>query len=361
MIAALALNGAASRVVSGAIMRLLMGAMRRGRLGLAALAANAWATSPGFFSFELAPGKPEEISVARLRFSGAKCMIGLNRQLPDSPRLYFMLWRLNWTLPILAGCRGLEGETWLNLDDVSLRPGLAYSAGPGHFLIPDPVFMAKRGYRRIGKAYLKSDSPWAERRPVAFWRGSTTGYCAPGAWRSLARVRLCEIAAARPDLFDVGLAGLVQRTPEDCEAIRNSGLMRPPVPETDFILNRYQIDIDGNSNSWPGLFGKLLTGSPVLKIASALGYRQWYYDRLIPWENFVPVAADMSDLVEKAEWLLAHDSEAQRIGAAGRALALSMTVPAELRLARESLAAALDYSSSLRGAKRRGNPDCPSL
>ena len=104
---------------------------------------------------------------------------------------------------------------------------------------------------------------------------------------------------------------------------------------------RIQIDIDGNSNAWSGLFLKLLSGSPVIKVASSGGFRQWYYDRLEPFLNFVPVAADMSDLVEKAEWLLSHDREARAIGEAGRALAMSMSYESEFAASTAVVAAAL--------------------
>jgi hypothetical protein len=97
----------------------------------------------------------------------------------------------------------------------------------------------------------------------------------------------------------------------------------------DFAKYRYTIDIDGNSNAWSSLFRKLLTGSPVLKVASPHGFRQWYYDALEPMKNFVPVAADLSDLVEKAEWLQKNPESSEKIGQAGRALALSLTFEKE--------------------------------
>lgn len=96
-------------------------------------------------------------------------------------------------------------------------------------------------------------------------------------------------------------------------------------PQDRILDYRYQIDVDGNTNSWPGLFLKLLSGSPVLKFESEAGFKQWYYPRLKPWENFVPVASDGSDLVEKLEWLRANPAQAQAIGENGRALALSLT------------------------------------
>jgi hypothetical protein len=40
--------------------------------------------------------------------------------------------------------------------------------------------------------------------------------------------------------------------------------------------------------------------------------------------NFVPVASDMSDLVERVQWLMTHEDHAICIGNAGRELALSL-------------------------------------
>ena len=100
---------------------------------------------------------------------------------------------------------------------------------------------------------------------------------------------------------------------------------------------------EGNTNSWPGLFQKLLTGSPVLKVTSASGHRQWYYDRLKPWVNFVPVASDMSDLIEKVRWLQAHDDAARAIGDHGRTLARSLDYEGELKSASRTIEAALRY------------------
>jgi hypothetical protein len=96
------------------------------------------------------------------------------------------------------------------------------------------------------------------------------------------------------------------------------------------VRYKYQVDIDGNTNSWPGLFQKLLTGSPVLKVQSPGHLRQWYYPRLIPWQNYIPIASDMSDLIEIISYLKRNDDLAFTIGAAGRRLAQNMTCEAEL-------------------------------
>lgn len=225
----------------------------------------------------------------------------------------------------------LPGTATLNVGDGGVVPGLAFSAATPDFgLLPDPLFYSSKGYAATRGAFRDWPTPWEERLPIAFWRGGSTGNRTAPSWRTLPRVRLCEIAARHPDLFDAGLTDTWHIHGEERTECEQSGLMREIVHISKFPKWRYQIDIDGHTNSWPGLFQKLLTGSPVLKVDSAQGFRQWYYDRLVPWQNYVPVSATMQDLVPKLRWLMAHDDAARAIGERGRQLALSMTCESEL-------------------------------
>jgi hypothetical protein len=72
------------------------------------------------------------------------------------------------------------------------------------------------------------------------------------------------------------------------------------------------INLHGNGNEWSNRFRSLLSsGAVVLKQASTL-YEFWESE-LAPFVHYVPVKADLSDLVEMTEWVLDNDSEAQRI------------------------------------------------
>ena len=266
-------------------------------------------------------------------------------------------------LPLLLYYQGLPdvppGEVLLSVEDHGTLPGLMYCGGPApeFHLIPDPIFLAGNGYEEVKRTYGSPGIPWQERRPTAFWRGTTTGWhdCRGEPlehWRDLPRIRLCELGttAAGADLLDVGITGVVQvEDPSAVAEVERSGLMKRPTPWRDFQARKLQIDIDGNTNSWPGLFMKLATGSPVLKVASPGGFRQWFYDRLIPWYNFVPVAADLSDLLDKVAWLLARDEVAHQIGRNGQLLADSMTKRGEMVLAERTIRAAFAQA----GADRR--------
>lgn len=239
----------------------------------------------------------------------------------------------------------IAGRVNVSLGDIAAGDGLGFSASdPGVFLIPDSHFIASRGYAALRDSYRSRDVPWSDRSPVAFWRGSLTGIRKPPekSWRSLQRIQLCRMSLDHPAKIDAGISGIGRALPlsEACE-ITAAGLMREPVPPDQFLRYRYQIDVDGNSNAWQGLFMKLLSGSVVLKAASPYGFRQWYYDRLHPWVNYVPVAADLSDLLPAIATVRSDDAFAQTIGDAGRALALSLDYEREMNAALATIGRAI--------------------
>jgi len=247
--------------------------------------------------------------------------------------------------------------------DQSEKEGLAFCGNSLNiYLIPDRDFMRTRGYSETRHAYQENFVSWHARKSVAFWRGSSTGWPLKNdSLCSIQRISLCQICLSSPysQLYDVGLSGIVQMADEQREQILSLNIIKNFVDAKEWINYKYLIDIDGNTNSWAGFFQRLLSGSAVLKIASPNGYRQWYYDRLIPWKNFVPVEADMSDLDEKLLWLREHDEQAERIGAAGRELALSLDYEEEIKNSVGVIDAAFSHPFHPRG--EAANPHGPDI
>src|SRR5262249_28011440 len=139
----------------------------------------------------------------------------------------------------------VSGSVVMNLGDASVMPGLSYcSRWPDHTLILDPEFISTRGYRPMREICSSAEvTPWDDRKPVAFWRGMTSGNAK--SWQDLPRIALCRLVAEAPSLFDVGLSGISQiPSQEDINAIKASGFMREFVPPEGAISYRYQIDID---------------------------------------------------------------------------------------------------------------------
>ena len=277
--------------------------------------------------------------------STAHSRIVLDKTFRASERLPFFAGRLAHAVRILEGAHATgeltPGSLLINLDDGAVERGIAFcSRHPNDILVPDTVFISTRGQSRLRDLWSRRALSWKRRLPTVFWRGNTTGRWIRD-WRDLPRLAMCRLAQARPDVFDAGISKVVQIPPEAEAEIRREGLFRPFIPEEMLDFYQYHIDIDGNTNAWSGLFLKLLSGSPVLKVRSCLGFTQWYDDRLREWENYVPVEPEMTDLMEKVEWLKGHDDAAERIGLAGRALAESMTFEAEMAQSANRLATAL--------------------
>jgi hypothetical protein len=233
---------------------------------------------------------------------------------------------------------GRGGSVFINFNDAGIDPALAFCSNSlDHILIPDTDFLKTRGYAKAREHFARDFPPWDQRRSVVFWRGSSLGQKHP-AISDMPRARLCQIAKATPnEWFDVGMVDIFDVSDSNADHLRAMKLIKDRVSWKELNTFRYHIDIDGNANSFAGLFMKLLSGGLVLKVASPDGYRQWYYDQLRPWENFVPIHSDLSDLVEVAAYYREHDELAQRIARDGRQLALSLTFETEFAGAIEAV------------------------
>jgi hypothetical protein len=218
------------------------------------------------------------------------------------------------------------------------------SAHRDAILVPDPDFYASRGYASL-RAAAATSPLWRQRDSRVVWRGASTGRgkIATDEMRVddralIQRTRLCLALRGMPSV-DARLVNAVQSDdmPRDLARLRAAGILGERIPERSWSSWKFALDVDGNSNAWSNLFTRLLLGCCVLKIGSPSGYRQWYYDELRPFEHFVPVAADLSDLAEKIAWCRSHDRECSEIAAAGREFVRARTFQGELAKAVETL------------------------
>ena len=264
-----------------------------------------------------------ELAEFRIHQDGVACTLQICQQVNYAVRLYA-------ALPYLKKyfeTHELKGGFALSLGDEGLNERvLSFCSLMPDFLVVDPAFVGSGGYQDARAAY-SSARPWRERIDKAYWRGTDTGAFRYRDFTLAPRVKLAEISAAYPELIDAKITQVELRPGWEGKQsfYTEHGLLGEVQPQDRILDFRYQIDIDGNTSSWPGLFLKLLSGSPVLKVESELGFRQWYYPRLKAWENFVPVMSDASDLLDKLHWLRKHPAEAEAIGIRGRELAASIT------------------------------------
>ncbi|WP_127114819.1 glycosyl transferase family 90 [Shimia sediminis] len=206
--------------------------------------------------------------------------------------------------------------------------------------LPDWYFFRSHGFRDMREKVTDLSVPWDQRTEDIVWRGGVTGNGYFTVFphlmthpKTIQRLHLAE--RAKGTELDFAF-----RHPQDDHryaALQQAGLIRDRIPATDWFGKKFAVDIDGFSCTWDNFFHRLLMGCCVLKVGSAFGYRQWYYGDLRPFEHYVPIRADLSDLEEKLAWVRAHDSEARAIAEAGQQLALAMTFEREMLRGAEAI------------------------
>jgi hypothetical protein len=226
----------------------------------------------------------------------------------------------------MRGAEGIRGVN--NIGEVEYAEN-EYLARIGTY--PIMSVLCSRGFKRPNMLHIPlddeiftkglvgvlGDTPsWESRKSVAVWRGGTSGYERPSI-----RTRVVE------KLFSVeGADVLLTRGgwPENMRDIQEYYFGNYMSPQ-DQMNYKYILIIDGNciasNHMW--VFGS--GAVPIMVSHSDNDY--WFKQFLIPMVNYVPINYDLSDLVEKIEWLRSHDSEAKSIAAAAAILAAEIFSP----------------------------------
>ena len=120
-----------------------------------------------------------------------------------------------------------------------------------------------------------------------------------------------------PELLDSDFTSISYKPLEDL--MNQMGKpVKASMPIRDHFAYKYLLDIDGNSCTYSRCRWILLSNSILLKVSS--DFTQWYYKRLIPYENYVPIQNDLSDLQEVFCWLKQEDKAAYAIAIGGQTL-----------------------------------------
>jgi hypothetical protein len=104
----------------------------------------------------------------------------------------------------------------------------------------------------------------------------------------------------------------------------------------------------------------LFTGRPLF--LQERRHIEYWYQWLRPWQHYIPVASDLSDLIERIEWANRHQAECRRIAENAQQFALKhLTRDAAVDYLQEVLTAAIgtwrpdlsiEYMGNLKTAQR---------
>ena len=173
---------------------------------------------------------------------------------------------------------------------------------------------------------VASRIPFAERKAIIKWRGRLTGPDYPDAdnCHQFPRYHLLKLAAQAPSYIDARITHYDNfPDTESARALRREldellGGAVPEVPACDFAYHQSLLSTDGVVATWKRVANSLWTGSTLLLQHR---WKQFFYPGLVAWEHYVPVAHDLSDLLDQCAWLRANPERAEQIGRQGRLFA----------------------------------------
>lgn len=176
------------------------------------------------------------------------------------------------------------------------------------------------------KACVDYDLPfnknWASKIPTAVFRGGSTG-CGVTV-ETNPRLKLAYISANTP-LDDTGIAyldagitkwNLRPRKIKGEKYLKTIEIEELPFDKVNFLSPveqsnyKYIVNVDGHVSAFR-LSLELNMGCVILMVDSA--WKMWYKDLLVPYEHYVPVKADLSDIIDQIKWCRDNDEKCQEI------------------------------------------------
>ncbi|MCH9632059.1 MAG: hypothetical protein S4CHLAM6_03830 [Chlamydiae bacterium] len=181
-------------------------------------------------------------------------------------------------------------------------------------LFPDHLteIFARTRTKSIGFEKIKPKNLWSKKIEKAFWRGGTTGgqYLAD-TWHQKPRSKLSLLTRFYPDDIDAGFSVFCQMTEDAKKEMLKMLPHHKWVGHKGHLKYKYLVIADGNTCTYPRFYLGLFSGSVVFKDQTE--HCQWFYKALKPYEHYIPVQADFSDLPEKVKWAKENDKKAKQI------------------------------------------------
>ncbi|KAJ7059698.1 glycosyl transferase family 90-domain-containing protein [Mycena amicta] len=214
-----------------------------------------------------------------------------------------------------------------------LYPMLSMAKLSGSPCFSDMLFPTEYYYDRSWWAphfSYPEDVPWEKKFNQLYWRGMSNGgmiVVSPSTnysnYHSFPRFRLASLALEHPDLINAEITTFAETLclPEngcDRDAIMQEyGITGVGAAREEVYAFKYAMDVDGTTFS--GRFLSLLR-SGALVFKSTI-FEEFHSEWLRPYEHYLPVLPDLSDLVEKLQWAEANPDEARLIQLRGMEVA----------------------------------------
>jgi hypothetical protein len=166
------------------------------------------------------------------------------------------------------------------------------------------------------------NTPWKDKKPTAVFRGGTTG-CGTTI-ESNPRLKLAYISSQqtvdkeKAPYLDAGITNwnLRPRKHENNDFLQTIEIKKLPfglssrLSPAEQSEYKYIVNVDGHVSAFR-LSLELSMGSVILLVKSS--WKIWYSNLLVPYEHYVPIKEDLSDLIDQIKWCRENDSKCEQI------------------------------------------------
>lgn len=155
-----------------------------------------------------------------------------------------------------------------------------------------------------------TQNPWEQKAAIAFWRGGShdKGYDLES-YKRRPRVVLSFLSKKYPDLIEAGINKTEYM--QFLDILEKDDVLKPFASVEDHLKYKFLPVLDGYMCTYPGFQWRLLSNSVCFKQKS--NEVQWFYGALKPYEHYIPIENDMSDIVEKINWAKKEDEKCEKI------------------------------------------------
>lgn len=188
-------------------------------------------------------------------------------------------------------------------------------------LTPDDWYRARKKYYPddCKNMYVNSDTDleldWKNKKSVAIFRGSATG-CGVTEKDNM-RIKATMLSKEYPDILDAGLTAF-NRKPKKMVG-KSLAIIEPnelKIKKSTFMTTaekstyKYILTIDGHVSAFRLSYEFSLKSIILLQDSE---FFMWYSNLLKPYEHYIPIKSDLSDLIDQIKWCIDNDDKCKKI------------------------------------------------
>lgn len=152
---------------------------------------------------------------------------------------------------------------------------------------------------------------WNNKIEKSFWRGSSPKAHIGGEALNAPRLKLVQLSKNNPSLIDAKFTKISQTQNNDLDEISSKFPIAMAVSQSDHVKHKMQIYVEGGESSVSADLWRFLSNTVTLKQNN--GKIRWFDAILQEDKHYLYMQNDLSDALDKINWVLENDKDAKKI------------------------------------------------